>query len=662
MRNDQKKSRSPTKKKIAVSSKSVNGKYVSSSQVHEWDGALPVPSLPQPYAAALVALLAICCYGNSLYGSFVFDDTEAIVNNKDVLPDTPVAEIFRHDFWGDDISRKESHKSYRPLTVLTFRWDYYLAGGLHPFLFHLCNVLLHAVISVLSLFIFGVLLGHGSLGINQNTILKCPRASLLCAILFAVHPVHTESVAALVGRADLLCALFFFLSFLMYVSSCKKGAPGIEMVSCLFFCSVSMLCKEQGITVLGVCSAYDLLFTMDLSLNTLWRYLKSSTPWQCLKQHSDQWRSLLTRHVLLFATSVALLVFRVTVMGSSMPSFTPVDNPASFANNTVIRVVNYNYIYAMNVWLLLNPVDLCFDWSMGCIPLIQSATDVRILAIVALWLVGFFLLHHCAINQTHQVRVLSMALALSIITFLPASNLLFRVGFVIAERNLYLPSVGYIILVVMGANVLAKFCQKQGRLVLQGLILILILGHMTKSVHRSRQWTNDEVLYKAGLKVCPLNAKVHYNIAKAASDRGKEEEAVKSYREAIRLHPDYDHALNNLANLMKESNQIEEAEVLLQRAVTINPSFSAAWMNLGIVQASLKKYSEAQHSYEEALSYRKKYPDCYFNMGNLYVILEDNNKALNAWLNATTLDPYHFKAWLNTLSLLDNQVSGPEKI
>ena len=71
----------------------------------------------------IVTGLAIICYFNTLFGTFVFDDTEAIIKNRDVLPTTPLSEIFRNDFWGTNISLNSSHKSYRPLTVLTFRYN-----------------------------------------------------------------------------------------------------------------------------------------------------------------------------------------------------------------------------------------------------------------------------------------------------------------------------------------------------------------------------------------------------------------------------------------------------------------------------------------------------------------------------------------------------------
>ena len=123
----------------------------------------------------------------------------------------------------------------------------------------------------------------------------------------------------------------------------------------------------------------------------------------------------------------------------------------------------------------------------------------------------------------------------------------------------------------------------------------------------------------SGLSVCPLNAKVHYNIGKNAADRGDRTVAIERYQMALELNPDYDQAMNNLANLLKDSGQLELAESWLLRAISVRPDFAAAFMNLGIVQALLKKYPEARNSYQTALTHRKKYPDCYYNLGNLVI-------------------------------------------
>uniref|UniRef100_A0A8C8K9X3 dolichyl-phosphate-mannose--protein mannosyltransferase n=1 Tax=Oncorhynchus tshawytscha TaxID=74940 RepID=A0A8C8K9X3_ONCTS len=570
-----------------------------------WDQQIPLPKLSPFHAKIAVALVALLCFINSYDGDFVFDDSEAIINNKDLIPSTPLNNIWRNDFWGSNLSSNNSHKSYRPLTVLTFRLNYLIAGGLHPVGFHVLNIGLHSLISALMIDMFSVLIGGLAYDGNGNRLNHAPKASLLAGLLFAAHPVHTESVAGIVGRADLLCALFFQLSFLTYCKAFRGGRFCI-----LLLCAAAMLCKEQGITVLvGV---------------------------------SERVRTgLLIRLALLAMGGASMLYARWRIMGTGPPAFTEVDNPASFADNVFLRVINYNYYYSLNAWVLLCPWWLCFDWSMGCVPLIKSAFDWRTAWLLLLWcfLIGLISQALCS-QDSQRRRTLTLGLVLLVVPFLPACNIFFRVGFVIAERVLYLSSAGYCLLLAYG--------------LLRASLLALLCVYVARCALRSHQWRSEQSLFTSALSVCPLNAKVHYNVGKNLADRGNTSAAIKYYREAVRLHPTYVHAMNNLGNILKERNELVEAEELLAKAVLVQPDFAAAWMNLGIVQNSLKKFKEAEQSYWNAIQFRKKYPDCYYNLGRLYADLNRHLDALNAWRNATVLKPDHSLAWNNMVILLDN--------
>ncbi|XP_023260330.1 transmembrane and TPR repeat-containing protein 4 isoform X2 [Seriola lalandi dorsalis] len=579
-----------------------------------WDREIPLPKLAPVQAKVTVALVALLCFINSYDGEFVFDDSEAIVNNKDLKPATPLNNIWTNDFWGSNLSSNSSHKSYRPLTVLTFRLNYLVAGGLHPVGFHVLNIALHAVISALMIDVFAILIGGLAYDENNRKLNHAPKTSLLAALFFAAHPVHTESVAGIVGRADLLCALFFHLSFLTYCKAFNRGSDRDDrfsvqwVVVSLLLCAAAMLCKEQGITVLGVNAAFDVLLICNVNVYELsQRLLLRKNPLDV----SEMLRTgLLTRLALMGLGGLSMLYARWRIMGTGPPAFTEVDNPASFAENIFLRIVNYNYYYSLNAWLLLCPWWLCFDWSMGCVPLIKSATDWRMVWLLLLWCVLIGLISQALCSQDSQRRrTLTLGLVLLVVPFLPACNIFFRVGFVIAERVLYLSSAGY--------------C----------LLLAYSLGHCCYHWNKYR---------------------VHYNVGKNLADRGNTTAAIRYYREAVRLHPTYVHAMNNLGNILKERNELIEAEQLLSKAVSIQPDFAAAWMNLGIVQNSLQKFGEAEQSYWNAIRFRKKYPDCYYNLGRLYADQNRHVDALNAWRNATVLKPDHSLAWNNMVILLDN--------
>lgn len=651
---------------------------------------LPIPRLKFVPAAGIVFLVALVCFCISYDGDFVFDDSEAVVGNKDLLPETPLMNIFFNDFWGKKLDSKTSHKSYRPLTVLTYRLSYYLAGGLKPIFFHVPNIILHGIVSVLLLRMFSILFGGYSVDAESGNVqFKAAKSSFLCALLFAVHPIHTESVSGVVGRADLLCAVLFISSFLLYVKSCasdllknekqlKVYRPSSFSVQLMFasmlLCALSVFCKEQGITVIGICSAYDIIVVCGVDVLELVglrrKYRRAVVSNGDMNGHHkgedsvvSPWvLSAIKRHILLIMTGVLVLLFRWRIMGSTPPTFQLHDNPHSFANGTLLRGLNYNYLYSINAWLLVNPWWLCFDWSMGCIPVIKAFSDPRILAVVTVWIILGALLWTCLkAPVTQDQRTLTMALALIIVPFLPASNLFFRVGFVIAERILYLSSIGFCMLVVLGVRHICVTYPKYSKLVQLGIILLLTV-FMARCIQRSSQWRNEMELFTSGAEVCPLNAKVQYNIAKLHADNGNTEYAITKYRQAIELNPEYDQAMNNLGNILKDKNELIEAEQLLERAVAIREEFAAAWMNLGIVKASLKKYDEAEKCYGTAIKHRRKYPDCFYNLGNLYLEVKQYDRAVEAWKNATNLRPTHSQAWINMAVVFDNIENYEESI
>ncbi|KAK2705210.1 hypothetical protein QYM36_017305 [Artemia franciscana] len=604
-----------------------------------------IPSRDVLRNCLIIFTVATLLRSGSLLGGFIFDDTEAIINNKDVYAERPWTNLLFNDFWGTPLSNPLSHKSYRPLVILSYRLDV-LFSGFNALVFHAENVLLHGVACTL----FYIVL-RSALPYN----ISLDRISFTAGLLFSVHPVHTEAVSALVGRADLLCAIFFNLSCLCYFYCARNNSSSLYtqslfLILSIAFCCLSVLCKEQGIMALIFCSLHDILCTSQSILHRLLVLLKSfQFSSLCTELGKIQVKCLLWRQIFLYLGAVFLLLGRFWLMGSSLPEFKDVDNPGSFEPFLSSRFLSYNYVYAINLWMLFAPDWLCFDWSMGCIPPVRSPSDSRLIVVLILWV--FISLWIRKILQWVKVtdgKILTISFLFLCVPFLPASNIFFRVGFVIAERVLYL-SVGGICLLV------AYSFQHLSSKVYPFAVTVTVLLYSSKSVVRTLEWKEEISLFSSGLKVCPKNAKVHYNIAKVAAEAGNVTLAIEEYQEAIRLNPRYDQAMNNLANLLRDQNSLDDAELLLEKAISIRPSFTAAWMNLGIVRASLKKYHDAEKAYLKALMLRKRYPDCYYNLGNLYLETKQLDKAYAAYLNATSLRPTHALAWSNLIAMLDNE-------
>ena len=134
-------------------------------------------------AGLLAAGLAVLVYLNTLDCGMVYDDEPAIFTNKDLRPATPWSNLLWNDFWGTSMDNKNSHKSYRPLCVATFRLNY-LLHELQPMGYHLVNVLLHGAVCYLYVQLCGVIFS-GAVW-----------PALIAGLLFAVHPIHTEAVSS----------------------------------------------------------------------------------------------------------------------------------------------------------------------------------------------------------------------------------------------------------------------------------------------------------------------------------------------------------------------------------------------------------------------------------------------------------------------------------
>uniref|UniRef100_A0A9L0J4G3 dolichyl-phosphate-mannose--protein mannosyltransferase n=1 Tax=Equus asinus TaxID=9793 RepID=A0A9L0J4G3_EQUAS len=572
----------------------------------------------RPGLAALLAGASCLCYGRSLQGEFVHDDVWAIVNNPDVRPGAPLRwGIFTNDFWGKGMAENTSHKSYRPLCVLTFKLNIFLTG-MNPFYFHAVNVILHCLVTLVLMYTC------------DKTVFKNRGLAFVTALLFAVHPIHTEAVAGIVGRADVLACLLFLLAFLSYnrsVDQCCVGecfpptASPFFLLLSLFLGTCAMLVKETGITVFGVCLVYDLFslsHKQEKSSNGVIPHRSpqqprspqpSSLPAHPLREngkqqrfpHKGAWggchsplppepkssgfpvspravwsmmryltassnrnflltmRPFLKRAILVISYVIVVLYFRLWMMGGSMPLFSEQDNPASFSPYILTRFLTYSYLLAFNVWLLLAPVTLCYDWQVGSIPLVETIWDVRNLATILLAVVMTLLSLHClaAFKRLEHKEVL-VGLSFLVFPFIPASNLFFRVGFVVAERVLYMP--------------------------------------------------------RSGVQTLPHNAKVHYNYANFLKDQGRNREAVYHYRTAVRLYPRHASALNNLGTLTRDT---AEAKMYYQRALQLNPQHNRALFNLGNLLKSQDKKEEAIILLKDSIKYGPEFADAYSSLASL---------------------------------------------
>lgn len=332
---------------------------------------LSVVSLVAGTLLFLVALSAFLptLWFNLLQGGFFMDD-QMIRRNEMVVSETlDWGRLWRTDYWGLEMFDPNggwTHKSFRPLAVLTFRWNY-LMHGFDSCGWHVSNVFMHATASGLV-----GLVGHQALRLSASWC-------FMFAALFAVHPVHTENILYIVGRADILCCHLLALAFILYAP--VVGSPNSRPPECFAWglprviavCAVivaSGLCKETGFTYFGLPVVWEILAWLR-------PVPKRNLP-----------RAI--RVILLLVIGSAACCWRMWYTGGTgIARMDPYSNPIAAAEGTSTKVFSYLFVHGMYIKILLWPFFLCYDYSMDAVPLVQSSTDVRLLLPAAVYL-GFF--------------------------------------------------------------------------------------------------------------------------------------------------------------------------------------------------------------------------------------------------------------------------------
>ncbi|CAH0663857.1 unnamed protein product [Chilo suppressalis] len=301
------------------------------------------------------------------------------------------------------------------------------------------------------------------------------------------------------------------------------------------------------------------------------------------------------------------------MLQGSLPAFSPQDNPPAFHPSFAVRLMTFCYLAAFNWWLLLCPWTLSHDWQMGSVPLVTSGWDPRNLLTCAALIALVALSCRCLVDlelQRHTPAV--VGLMLLVIPYLPASNLLVTVGFVVAERVLYIPSVGSVMLTAYGMQLAWR--RRGTRRALVAGAAVLVAAGVARACMRNLDWRTRETLLRADLAVLPLNAKLHYNFANFLKDVEQQENAIKHYKEALKLWPSYASAHNNLGTLVLASGR-------------------------------------AEHHFLQALKYNRDHVNAHYNLAKLYRKKNRVSEALKMLERCIALEPRFVQAHLELLLL-----------
>ena len=490
---------------------------------------------------ALLGLLAAGVYANTLRNGFALDDEAIIVENDRVHGIEFLPMAIDSSYWPRGNLGSEL---YRPLTTATYVVNWELAGPV-AWSYHAVNVVLHAAVT---LALLALLLQLGA-----------PlRAALVGAAVFAVHPVHVEAVANVVGRAELLAALFYLLACSAYLRRDWRPAVRLPLVTFAYF--LSMGAKEMGVTLPVVLLLLEALAAADF------------------RDFTRRVRRELPAFVAISAAAAAFLLLRSAAMDATLGDLAApeLQNLSPFG-----RIATAIRVWPEYLRLLVFPARLVADYAPGVIRPV-GGFDAMLLAGLLLGLAAAVV----AARAWRPAPLLSLGVLWFAITILPVSNLLIPIGVVLAERTLYLPSVGLALALAGLVPLLVRRATPHARSALvAALALALVFGAV-------RTWTRNPVWRSTGSLVRDLAARhpesfrVQWMLATTQLAHGDTAAAIRAYDAAVAEIGNHYNLLLDYATALMRIGRYPAAAAMAERARHLVPGYTEPYL----VQSSSLMY------------------------------------------------------------------------
>ncbi len=556
----------------------------------------PPPLTAEPSAVRLGGLALVLAvagaYANSLAAPFVFDDGFGIVRNP------TIRQLWRI---GDVLSPPSGFAvCARPLVNLSLAVNYAISG-LNPWSYHALNVVFHAL-AALALF-----------GILRRT-LAGPRAALAAwtaALLWALHPLLTESVTFVIQRTESLMGLCYLTTLYCFIRGTQgSGRPWFGL--CFLSCLAGMASKEVMVSAPLLVLLYDRTFVAG-TFAAAW----------------SRRRAL----YLALASTWILLAYLVLSSGANRAG------AAGFGTGIAWWVYGLTQGQAIVHYLRLAawPAGLTVDYGERLAGGFREAA-LPVVAILAL--LGATLV---ALRRRPALGFLG---AWFFAILAPSSSILPLATQTMAEHRMYLPLASLAGLFTLGLRAVAGW-----RGLAASAILAAGLGGLT--ARRNHDYRSEVALWTDTVGKQPDNPRAHYNLGVALDQARAVPDALLHYREAIRLKPGYVEAHNNLANDLQLSGRLAEALAEIQEAVRLKPDDAEARYNLGNALFASGRPAAAAASYGAALGLRPDYAEAQTNLGVALFALGQTADAIASYRTAVRLDPHYAVAqydWGNALA------------
>lgn len=516
-------------------------------------------------AAAVVAgAVAVLAFLNALGNGFAFDDLHILLENPGIQSLETLPGALVRPYWPGELGKGLG--LWRPLVTLAYGLEWALWGE-NATAFHLVNVLLHGAVTFLVVLLLG-------------GILPVPGA-FLAGLLFALHPVHVEAVANVVGMAELQAAFFFLLAALLIQKSGERMSVASLFLVLLLF-AAAFLTKESAITLAGVVLLLD-ASREDLTLRDLPRYLRRRWP--------------LYGGMTLIAT--LLLYARFRVLGSLARPFAPL---GADLLEEVPRIWTVAGSWPHIFRLLAFPQDLSADYGPEVIPISLGWNPGNLLGVtLVLGTLTFALLAWRRGSpdwESLPVRGASWGVLWFVITLSPTSNIVFLSGILLSERTLYLPSVGF---VAGAAWLLFRLHQERPRVALT-LIIVALALLAGRSWTRTPTWKDNTAVFTTLIADHPEAGRSQWVLGDILFQQGQVRAALQSYRFAIGILGGHYTLLTEVGRRLVGEGYDDAAEVLLTFAWEDRPEMGFAPGLLATVYHRQRRMAEAASAARASLA------------------------------------------------------------
>lgn len=548
----------------------------------------------------LIFIASFLIYGNALQNRYALDDAIVITENDFVkkglsgIPDILNTELFT-GFFGVKKNLVDGGR-YRPLSLITFAIEYEFFG-LNPWLSHLLNLLFYAL-SGIFLYLVLLKLFLGKFKNDWDTLLP-----ILATLLWLFHPLHTEVVANIKGRDEIFSLLGSLMSLyyiLKYLDTQKLIWLGTAIL-CFFF---ALLSKEMTIT-----------FLMIIPLS-LYFFTKKTL------------KEILIPTASLLIPTFIFLYLRQSIMGE--PASTGANIPQELMNHSFLgtsfseQYATIIYTLILYIKLLFIPFPLTFDYYPFHIQ-ITNFSNIWVLLSVAVHL-G---LVYIAIKGLKKKSIWSFGILFYAITFSIVSNILFPIGTFMSERFMYMPSIGWALIM---AYALLKLSQWKPLLKFKGLpltsLIILLIPMSIMTFQRNKAWANDYILFTTDVQTSVNSAKSNTSaggktieevdkLEKILREKSRSKKTITKAIEALDLRDEEKAELLNSEKLSDITQNIKkfnhrhllQAIGYIQQAVKIHPTYVDALLLLGNAQYKLDKdFDKVWQSYEQILKMNPRHP------------------------------------------------------